>query len=81
MTGEAEFRKLVQEHTGMTDEEYCLDKPFSEIKLDSLDVLELLIACEDEWDIDLHDHVLAESNSLGDLYGFVVEALGQRTHH
>lgn len=46
---------IVAEQLGVTEAEVTLDKPFTELGADSLDTIEVVLALEDEFELEIPD--------------------------
>ena len=48
-------------------EQITLETSFAELGMDSIDAVDILVACEDEYDIEITDEDFAEMNLMKDL--------------
>lgn len=48
-------RKIISEQLGVDEEEITLDTTFEELNADSLDIVELIMALEEEFDLEIPD--------------------------
>lgn len=60
-------RKLTAILAGLGHGEASFSLPFAMNKIDSLDVVELMMSCETEFNIIIHDKEMADCKSLEDL--------------
>lgn len=66
--------EIVAETLDLDIEDLSEDTKFSEIEADSFDMLELITAIEDEFDVDVTDEPLESIRTIGD----IVELLDER---
>ena len=68
--------KLIAEHFSMDAEEITMDTSFKDIDLDSLDVVELTMALEEEFELpDTPEEELTGIVTVGDLAAYVARAI------
>ena len=71
----ARARKIVIEHLGADPKKVTEKATFSDLGADSLDVIELTMAFEEEFDVEIPDDVCGDTNihirSLADLMAFL----------
>jgi acyl carrier protein len=82
MTTELEFRELQElaaEILGVDTEQVQLDVSFArDLAADSLDLVELIAAVEDKYDVELPEEELERMKNVGDLWQFLEEHAAQR---
>lgn len=67
-------RKVICEQLSVTEGEVSEDKRFQEdLNADSLDVVELIMALEEEFGIEIPDDDVANMKSVGDVTSYVAE--------
>ena len=80
--GELNFRELQElaaEILGIDPDQVQLDKSFQrDLAADSLDLVELIAAVEDKYDVELPEEELERMKNVGDLWVFLEEKAGQR---
>ncbi len=65
-------KKLICEQLGKSEDKVTEDtKIVEDLGADSLDVVELLMALEDEFDISLPDEVAKELSTVGDIVNYI----------
>ncbi|MFM9874490.1 MAG: acyl carrier protein [Fimbriimonadaceae bacterium] len=65
-------RKVICEQLSVTEGEVSEDKRFQEdLNADSLDVVELIMALEEEFGIEIPDDDVANMKSVGDVSGYI----------
>ena len=68
----SELQQLAAEILGVDAEQVQLDKSFArDLAADSLDLVELIAAIEDKYDVELSDEELERMKNVGDLWGFL----------
>jgi acyl carrier protein len=80
MPDELDFRELQElaaEILGIDPDQIQLDKSFQrDLAADSLDLVELIGAIEDKYDVELSDEELEKMKNVGDLWKFLNEHAG-----
>lgn len=67
-------RKVICEQLSVTESEVAEDKRFQEdLNADSLDVVELIMALEEEFGIEIPDDDVANMKSVGDVTKYIEE--------
>ncbi len=68
------IQKIIEDETGI-EAEVTMESTFEDLELDSLDLVELTVACEDEFDIELAlDSV---PKNVGELVEMIAEMTGE----
>lgn len=74
-----ELQELAAEILGVEPEQVQLNVSFQrDLAADSLDLVELIAAVEDRYDVELSDEQLAEMKNVGDLWKFLNEKNAER---
>ncbi|MFN7172981.1 MAG: acyl carrier protein [Fimbriimonadaceae bacterium] len=74
---QAQVREVVVEKLGVREEEVTLDSSFMEdLRADSLDVVELIMALEDKFGIDIPDEEVPELQTFGDAVRYIEKKSG-----
>jgi acyl carrier protein len=74
-----ELQKLAGEILGVDEDEVQLDKSFAkDLAADSLDLVELIAAVEDKYDVELPEAELEKMKVIGDLWTFLEEKSAER---
>jgi acyl carrier protein len=69
-----ELQELAAEILGVEPEQVQLDKSFQrDLAADSLDLVELIAAVEDKYDVELSEERLEAMKNIGDLWKFLEE--------
>jgi acyl carrier protein len=74
-----ELQELAAEILGVETEQVQMDVSFArDLAADSLDLVELIAAVEDKYDVELPDSELEQMKNVGDLWKFLEEKAAQR---
>lgn len=64
--------QIISQQLGISqDFDFSPDTSWEEINADSLDLVEIVMALEDEFDIEIPDEEISEMENLGDLTAFI----------
>ena len=75
----AELQELAAEILGVDTEDVQLDKSFArDLAADSLDLVELIAAIEDKYDVELPEETLEGMKNVGDLWVFLEAKQGAK---
>ncbi len=82
MSKELDFKELqvlASEILGVNVEDVQLNKSFAkDLAADSLDLVELIAAVEDKYDVELPDDELEKMKTIGDLWKFLEQKTAER---
>ena len=70
------LRAVIMEIIGADEDEITLDATLDDLNLDSLDVVEIMMAAEDEFDIEIPDDDLEGVKTLGDVVDVITDIIG-----
>ena len=74
-----ELQELAAETLGVDPDQVQLDKSFAkDLAADSLDLVELIAAIEDKYDVELPEEELEKMKLIGDLWKFLEEKSAER---
>ena len=74
-----ELQNLAAEILGIEPDEVQLDKSFQrDLAADSLDLVELIAAVEDKYDVELPEDELEKMKLIGDLWKFLEQKTAER---
>ena len=77
MALEDRVSEIIVEQLGVTKEEVVPDASFAkDLGADSLDIVELVMAMEEEFDIEIPDDDAEKIQTIGDAMAYVKERLG-----
>ena len=75
-----ELQELAAEILGVEPEHVQMDKSFArDLAADSLDLVELIAAVEDKYDVELPEEQLEQMKNVGDLWQFLEAREAERT--
>jgi len=74
-----DLQKLAGEILGIDEDQVQMDKSFArDLAADSLDLVELIAAVEDKYDVELPEAELEKMKVIGDLWKFLEEKSAER---
>ena len=74
-----ELQELSAEILGIEPDQVQMDKSFQrDLAADSLDLVELIAAIEDKYDVELSEEQLEQMKVIGDLWKFLEEKTAER---
>ncbi len=66
------MKEIIADQLGVSEDEVTLEASFKEdLDADSLDLLELVMALEEEYDVEIPSDDLAELNTVGDVINYL----------
>ena len=66
------MKEIIADQLGVSEDEVTLEASFKEdLDADSLDLFELVIALEEEYDVEIPSDDLAELNTVGDVINYL----------
>ena len=66
------MKEIIADQLGVSEDEVTLEASFKEdLDADSLDLFELVMALEEEYDVEIPSDVLAELNTVGDVINYL----------
>ena len=66
------MKEIIADQLGVSEDEVTLEASFKEdLDADSLDLFELVMALEEEYDVEIPSDDLAELNTVGDVINYV----------
>ena len=69
---ETKVKEIVCEQLGVSDEEVAPNASFIEdLGADSLDIVELVMALEEEYDLEISDEEAEKIRTVGDVVGYI----------
>jgi acyl carrier protein len=75
----SELQELAAEILGVDTEQVQMNVSFArDLAADSLDLVELIAAVEDKYDVELPEEELEQMKNVGDLWAFLEEKAAQR---
>ncbi|MBQ6868647.1 MAG: acyl carrier protein [Clostridia bacterium] len=70
------LRALIVETLEIDEDKITMDATFDDLMLDSLDLVELVMAAEDEFDIHVEDDALDGLETIGDVVDLLTDLIG-----
>jgi len=68
----AKLRSMLADQLGIVEDEVTMDSTLEGLGADSLDIVELVMAIEQEWNIEVPDEAAEEIKSVGDAVAYIV---------
>lgn len=66
------IKKIIADQLSLTNTDVIkLDAPFDSMDIDSIDAVEIIMAIEDEFEIQIPDEIAAKFNSVGDIVAYL----------
>ena len=66
------MKEIIADQVGVSEDEVTLEASFKEdLDADSLDLFELVMALEEEYDVEIPSDDLAELNTVGDVINYL----------
>lgn len=69
----AQVKAIVSEKMGADEEDITLETTFDDLNADSLDVVELIMALEEEFDMEIPDEDVEKIKTVGDAVEYIKE--------
>lgn len=71
------IRRLISEQFNVDEDRINFDTSFkNDLNADSLDIVELIMALEDEYGLEIDDEDVEVINTVGDAINYLIKALG-----
>lgn len=68
-------KALISEQLDIDEEQITMETTFEDIDADSLDVVELVMALEEEFDLEIADEEVENIQTVGDVVGYIEKHL------
>ena len=78
MSVEETLKKIVTRVTRKPDAAFLPETTFEELDADSLDIVQILVALEDTYDIEIQDEELQELKNMADFIAYVERKVGKK---
>lgn len=66
-------KSIVVDQLGVDEDDVTLETSFEELNADSLDIVELIMALEEEFDLDIPDEEAEKIRTVGDAVNYIKE--------
>ncbi|AGA70092.1 acyl carrier protein [Desulfitobacterium dichloroeliminans LMG P-21439] len=66
-------KSIVVDQLGVEEDEISLETTFADLNADSLDIVELIMALEEEFDLDIPDEDAEKIRTVGDAVNYIKE--------
>lgn len=71
MSVEAKVKAIIAEQLEVAVDKLSTDTTFEDIDADSLDIVELVMALEEEFDLEISDQEIENINTVGDVVKYI----------
>ncbi len=71
MSVEAKVKVIVSEQLEVAQDKLAMETTFEDIDADSLDIVELVMALEEEFDLEISDQEIENIKSVGDVVKYI----------
>jgi len=78
MSVEEEVKQIIRRITRKPDAEIAPESTFADLKADSLDIVQVMAAIEEKYDIELQEEALQHVKNLGGFIAFVEKAVADK---
>jgi acyl carrier protein len=78
MSVEETLRKIITRVTRKPETAFSPETTFEDLDADSLDIVQVLVALEDTYDIEIQDEELQEIKNMGDFIAYVERKIGEK---
>jgi len=78
MSVEETLKKIVTRVTRKPETAFSPETTFEELDADSLDIVQILVALEDTYDIEIQDEELQAIKNMGDFIAYVEHKIGEK---
>ncbi len=68
----AKLRSMLADQLGIEEDEIKMESTLEDLGADSLDIVELVMAIEQEWDMEIPDEAAEQIKTVGDAVGYIV---------
>jgi acyl carrier protein len=78
MSVEETLKKIVTRVTRKPESAFSLETSFEDLDADSLDIVQILVALEDTYDIEIQDEELQKIKNMKDFIAYVERKIGEK---
>lgn len=70
-------KSIIVDKLGISESEVKMETTFEDLGADSLDIVELIMAIEEEYDIQVSDEEAEKAQSVGDVVNYINTLVGE----
>ncbi|MFZ2256718.1 MAG: acyl carrier protein [Clostridiaceae bacterium] len=70
-------KEIIADKLGVNEKEIKMESTFEDLGADSLDIVELIMAIEEEYDIQISDEEAEKALSVGDVVNYINTLVGE----
>lgn len=70
-------KSIISDKLGINENEVKMETTFEDLGADSLDIVELIMAIEEEYDIQVSDEEAEKAQSVGDVVNYINTLVGE----
>lgn len=71
------IREIIADKLGIAEDEITMDTSFEDIGADSLDIVEVIMAIEEEYDVQVSDSEAENAKTVGDVVKYISQLVGE----
>ena len=71
------IREIISDKLGISEDEITMDTSFEDLGADSLDIVELIMAIEEEYDVQVSDTEAEKAKTVGDVVKYINTLVGE----
>lgn len=75
---EETLKKIVLRITRKPEADFSSATTFEDLSADSLDIVQILVAIEDTYDIEIHDEELQQITGMGDFIAYINRKIAEK---
>jgi acyl carrier protein len=78
MSVEETLKKIVTRVTRKPETAFSTDTSFEDLEADSLDIVQILVALEDTYEIEIQDEELQQIKNMGDFIAYIERKIDEK---
>lgn len=71
------LKAIIVDKLSVDENEVTMDSSFEDLGADSLDIVEIVMALEEEFDIEISDDEAEQAKTVGDVVNYLTAAIGE----
>ena len=71
------IKEIISDKLGINVNEIAMDTSFEDLGADSLDIVELIMAIEEEYDVQVSDSEAEKAKTVGDVVNYINTLIGE----